>query len=112
MIVATLILPVDDNDGASLQELHKAVEGFLLARFGGFSASLITGKWADAAGTVYEDVSIRYEVWSTEVTSHRVGQRLVPIASFCLANSQQKAIGMTINGTAFIAEGTTPTRLN
>lgn len=112
MIVATLILPVDDNDDGSLQELHKAVEGFLLARFGGFTASLTTGKWVDAENTVYEDVSIRYEVWSTEATSHRVAQRLLPVASFCLANSQQKAIGLTINGTAFIASGLTPTRLD
>jgi|ERR1700688_2256890 len=62
----SFILPRRDNEGKSLQELHRAVRISLIRVFGGFTYESVNGVWA-SEGKEYDDESVRYHVaadWS------------------------------------------------
>lgn len=58
---ASVILPVKDNDGASVEAAHRALQRELAETFGGFTYQLVTGAWADH-GRIYRDKSREYRV--------------------------------------------------
>jgi hypothetical protein len=56
-----VILPLADNDGASLRDVHTDFQNFLLKIAGGYSQQSIDGAWKDG-DRVYLDHSIKYIV--------------------------------------------------
>lgn len=56
-----VILPLADNDGKSLRDVHTDFQQFLLKLAGGYSQQSIDGAWMDE-GKVYIDHSIKYVV--------------------------------------------------
>lgn len=86
--IATLTLPLCDNDGQRLMQVHQLVRNELLDAFGGYTQSLVTGAWKDADGTVYTDDSLKYEIAMSAGAGD--GKQLVKIAGMaCLAGKQK-----------------------
>lgn len=53
----SVIVPLFDNDGVSLEHETELVKAELLKISGGFTALPIVGEWADETGKVYHDAS-------------------------------------------------------
>lgn len=63
MVERNIVLPLYDNDGASLEDVHETFKRELLLRAGGYSATRQSGAWQDeVSGIVYVDESIVYTV--------------------------------------------------
>ena len=89
-VVATLILPCEDNDRRPLTEVHAALKRELCRVFGGFTCVPCYGGWMDD-GKYYEDRSFEYRVAmeNTEDTNDvwhsialRYGQRARQLAVY------------------------------
>ncbi|MBB4039094.1 hypothetical protein GGR34_000729 [Microvirga flocculans] len=59
---ARIIVPLKDNDGNDLTAVHTFAKHALCRKFGGFTATPISGGWMDDDGTFYEDHSIAYDI--------------------------------------------------
>ena len=62
MRLATLILPNADNAGASLADVHAALQSDLCDNFGGFTSHAVNGAWRDSAGKVRYEPGTLYLV--------------------------------------------------
>lgn len=86
--IATLILPLHGNEGKKLTKVHRDLRDAILAVWGGYTQTLVTGAWKDEKGDVYQDDSLKYEIAMT--TGAGDGKKLVEIAArACLAGKQQ-----------------------
>lgn len=85
MRIASFILPLLDNDGASLATVHDTVKADLIQAFGGFTASMVQGGWRDEdTGVIYSDESVRYEVAADWAANARLERRFENLcARFC-----------------------------
>ena len=61
MIECRLILPTSDNDGVTLQDVHRALQSDLIAAFGGYTKTRGMGGWQCGDLTVEEEVFV-YDV--------------------------------------------------
>lgn len=60
---ATIILPMNDNDGNCMTCELMAIEETILDRFGGFTRETVTGSWKNPiTGKVYCDPAHRYTI--------------------------------------------------
>lgn len=88
---ATIILPVLDNAGASLEHVHASLAADLLEAFGGFTAATVYGAWKDAdTGRVYQDESTEYRVSAEWVG--RQEKRLINLAGQYARKAGQEAV--------------------
>ncbi len=85
--IATLTLPLRDNDGKQLKQQHELVRASILDRFGGYTQSLVTGAWKGDDGTVYQDDNLKYEIAMT--TGKADGEALVRIAGMACLSCRQ-----------------------
>ena len=88
--IATLTLPLRDNAGVQLQEVHKVLRTQLLEAFGGYTQSLVTGAWRGEDGKVYQDDSLKYEIAMD--TGVSAGKKLVRIATVACASARQECV--------------------
>lgn len=80
MRMATLTLPMFDNDGAAIPAVHSAVQDKLLASFGGYSKSTVEGAWRDPeTGRVYTDHNALYSIAMDDTADNRLSLRNVAI---------------------------------
>lgn len=87
---AVLILPLRDNAGLQLREVHSVLRSQLLDAFGGYTQSLVTGAWRGEDGTVYQDDSLKYEIAMD--TGVSAGKKLVAIAAEACAAARQECV--------------------
>lgn len=59
---ARIILPVNGNDGLSVEGAHKYLKMSLASEFGGFSAIKADGGWVDNDGALQEEPVVIYDV--------------------------------------------------
>lgn len=79
---AFIILPLLDNSGASLDQVHAALELDLLDGFDGFTSETVTGAWRDVTtGRVYREDNIRYTVAADYFSNSRLVSRLENLAA-------------------------------
>lgn len=90
MRLASIILPVLDNDGKPLSETHAYLERELLSRFGGFTTSTVNGAWLGDDGTEYRDWSRKYEVAMYDTFGNRL--MLEELAYALVIRARQEAI--------------------
>jgi hypothetical protein len=63
MRLATITLPIADNDGNPLNDVHAALQLDLIAQFGGFTAIDARGGWRDkSTGKVYAEPVTQYQI--------------------------------------------------
>jgi hypothetical protein len=80
MKLASLILPVRDNDGADQTDTHFALRATLVDTFGGYTVASATGAWRDDTGRVHHDESCVYSIAMDATPDNRV--KLESIARF------------------------------
>lgn len=88
--LATLTLPLRDNAGLQLREVHSVLRSQLLDAFGGYTQSLVTGAWRGEDGTVYQDDSLKYEIAMD--TGVSAGKKLVEIARLACRDARQECV--------------------
>lgn len=60
---AVFMVPTYDNDGRQFSaEVMDHVRSLIIEKFGGYTAEIVQGAWADAKGHVYYDENIRYTI--------------------------------------------------
>jgi hypothetical protein len=85
--MATITLPLRDNEGKQLSLAHQHLRTAVLDAFGGYSQSLITGAWKDDDGKVYLEDGLKYEIaMSTDAGD---GKKLVSIATSACIQAKQ-----------------------
>lgn len=62
MKLATIILPLIDNEGSDLFAVHQGLKHELLREYGGYTGVETIGGWAGKNGTVEGEKAIKYEV--------------------------------------------------
>ena len=62
MKIASIILPLLDNDGRDLFMLHQQLKHDLLTRWGGYTSYETIGGWRGATGMIEGEKAIKYEV--------------------------------------------------
>lgn len=62
MKLAKIILPVLDNQGKDLFEVHRELQAALLGEFGGYTSFEGVGGWRNLHGKLYKERVIIYEV--------------------------------------------------
>ncbi len=88
------LVPVQDNDGASLEHEIRELEQELFAEFGGFSQEgRVRGAWQMASGERVDDVSIRYVV---AVEGPEGLQRLLSVLDAFKSRTRQEALYVEI----------------
>lgn len=94
MRIASVTLPVADNDGNSLADAHAALRSSLAEEFGGFTAINATGGWCDpSTGKVYVESVIRYDVAMEDSAVNRA--KLADMATFYGHMARQIAMMIT-----------------
>jgi len=88
--IATLTLPLCDNAGLRLTEVHRVLRSQLLEAFGGYTQSLVTGAWRGEDGKVYQDDSLKYEIAMD--TGVSAGKKLVRIATVACGSARQECV--------------------
>ena len=86
---ARLILPLCDNDGAPLRELHARLRHNLATRFGGVTEILGHGCWIDN-GRNYDEPVVIYEVAAPGGAADN--RYLRELAQFLAVEGKQKCI--------------------
>lgn len=88
---ASIILPRLDNNGADLGAVHSALQGALIAEFGGFTAQTVFGGWKDEkTGAIYQEESLEYRIASDWTPADRVA--LDDLAALYCAKAGQLAV--------------------
>jgi len=63
MIEAKLILPVKNNEGIELLEIHRDLKNLLVRNYGGCTISNAVGCWEDKkSGQIFDEAVITYQV--------------------------------------------------
>lgn len=88
---ARIILPLYDNDGIDLQDVHKSLKTRLCAEFGGYTATPSMGGWIDNSGKLYEEPGIAYDV-AVPDDSIAIIETLRDIAGLTGRKANQKAM--------------------
>jgi hypothetical protein len=72
MRMATLIMPLFDNDGHAIPQVHDAIADKLLNTFGGYSKVKIEGSWRDPqTGRIFSDRNVEYRIAMDDTPSNR-----------------------------------------
>ena len=72
MRMASITLPLFDNHGMGIPEVHEALQDKLLDKFGGYSERKIVGAWRDPnSGRTYRDHNAVYDVAMEDTLSAR-----------------------------------------
>ena len=88
---ARIILPLLDNNGASLAHVHSGLKRALCEAFGGYTALLSHGGWIDSeSGKLYEEAGIAYDVAAQEGADTR--EKLYAIASHVARDAAQVCV--------------------
>ena len=88
---ARIILPLYDNAGIDLQDVHRHLKTRLCAEFGGYTATPSMGGWIDNNGKLYEEPGIAYDVAVPEADI-TVIETLRDIAALAGRRACQKAM--------------------
>lgn len=107
--IASIIIPVANNKGHMLNDLHKNVEQWLLTAFQGFTAHTVIGQWMHE-GVRYEDTSIQYDVHY--VVQSEQGGWLRDIAHLVMDNSDQLAVAVVFSGAPEVIAKRKPAKLS
>lgn len=101
---ARIILPVLDNDGASLAHVHAGLKRALCEAFGGFTALPSHGGWIDQRdGKLYEEAGVAYDVAAQEGNATRV--KLLTIAVHVARDAAQVCVYVRLpNGEVIFVE--------
>ena len=86
---ATIILPVNDNDGSPLRGVHAILERMLITAFGGFTAVQARGGWNGPIGPQFEPVIV-YTVAGDATEANLV--RFIEIARQICREARQECI--------------------
>ena len=62
MRIASLILPIADNAGNPLDDVHACLRADLCDIFGGYTATATFGGWRTPDGAVQHEPGVRYDV--------------------------------------------------
>ena len=87
---ARIILPEDDNAGASLNAVHKKLESRLCDAFGGFSRTSGVGGWNNQHGTTFTETVRIYDIACEN--SLQSCHALLALARWLRAEARQEAI--------------------
>lgn len=89
---ARIILPVLDNNGATLAHVHTGLKRSLCEAFGGYTALASQGGWLDSAtGRLYEEAGIAYDVAVNPIDATH-GRRLRAIAAHAAREASQVCV--------------------
>lgn len=100
MVLAEVLIPVADNDGAAFgADVFISFEAELVENFGGFSRlpGFVLGAWQDE-GVIYQDELIVYQVALSSLL--REGSKVVAVAESAKRRFRQEAIFVRYNGLA------------
>lgn len=88
IVERTIILPLKDNDGATLRSVHIELRAALLAIAGGFSHYRLSGAWQNDNGVIFTDKSIAYVV----LVGRSVDSQIVALLPNLAVSARQEAI--------------------
>lgn len=98
-----LYFPMLDNNGASLEEVHKEFQHTLCQDFGGYTKISGRGGWINSNGKVYEEPVFVYTVYRQSGPWDRNTEDAV--RAYCYwfgAQAKQEAVMFAINGIAHV----------
>lgn len=98
MRIATITLPIADNNGNALNDVHAALQLDLIAQFGGFTAIDARGGWRDeSTGKVFAEPVTQYQIAAKDSDSDKIRS----IAQFFGRMAEQICMFVTLpNGEA------------
>jgi len=87
-------LPTSNNDGASLHDVHAALQSTLIDTWGGFSAFNGLGGWRDdATSKIFAEPTVGYYIAMPDDAGNRA--KLLSVARFYGHMAQQLAVMVT-----------------
>ena len=99
----SFILPLNDNHGKSLAQLHLDAKRDLCMQFGGYSAVAQSGGWINDDGEFMLDESVRYTVAIDDIHGFDVC-KFEEIATFYAMKARQLALYVVHDGEVTIKE--------
>lgn len=102
MKIVQINLPVNDNSGNSLLDIHSRMSDALLAAFGGFTALSGLGAWKSPSGTTFSEPVIIYQI---AVNGTAFDYELTrEIAMHFAEKANQEAVFIVLDGVASILD--------
>lgn len=97
MIAYTLYVPVNDNDGDPIPDVHAHVAQYLALRFGGYTLTEATGAYRMDDGTLVREPVNLYRVLVTENPENDATLRF--LASFVATVARQESVLLEVTAT-------------